>query len=206
MTGGIMPKLSAMRWPIGITVVLVLIAGVSLSWGDAHPSRVVSPLAAISAFFTVDERGSEIRELQFLEAALHRLDGELRQRAGGGGVPSLQTEHEAVLLRVREVASRVPADSLPPDIRRLIEPEPEPAPTITSALTTRSIQEAAPVRAVSELQIGLRPPSLAADFSSLSLAAQPPWPIFLPRQHARRAAPAAPATVADPVETRPASP
>ena len=29
-----MPKLSAMRWPIGIGVTLLLIVGVSLSWGS----------------------------------------------------------------------------------------------------------------------------------------------------------------------------
>ena len=196
-----MPKLSAMRWPIGIIVTLMLIAGVSLSWGSSHPSRITSPLAAISWWFTVDEHGGEIRELQFLEAALHRLEGELRQRASGLGLPSLRTEHEAVMQRVREVASRVPADSLPPDIRRLIEPE--AAPAIAPGRAARPIEEAAPVRATGVLQIGLRAPSPVADFSSLALAARPPWPVFLPHPHPRRIAPAA---ATDRAQTRPSSP
>jgi hypothetical protein len=204
MTGGIMPKLSVMRWPIGIGAALLLIAGVSLSWGTSHPSRITSPLAAISWFFTGDEYEGEIRELQFLQTALHRIKAELRQQASGLGLPSLRTEHEAVMQRMREVASRLPVDSLPPDIRRLIEPE--ATPTVAPGPATRPIEEAAPVRATSELKIGLRPPSPVADFSSLALAARPPWPVFLQRPHPRRAPPAAPAAAADRAETRPASP
>ena len=198
MTGGIMPRLSAMRWPIGIGVTLLFIAGVSLSWGSSHPSRGGSPLAAMSWFFSGDEYEGEIRELQFLQSALHRIKAELRQRETGLGVPSLRAEHEAVMQRVREVASRVPADSLPPDIRRLIEPE--AAAAIAPVLAVRSIEEAAPVRAAGELQIGLRPPSPVTDFSSLGLAARPPWPVFLQRPQPRHAPPV------DQAETRPPSP
>src|SRR4029077_12300819 len=117
--------------------------------------RVTSPLAAISWLFTADEHDGEISELLFLEAALHRLEGELRQRADGLGLPSLRIEHDAVMQRVREVASQVPADSLPPDIRRLIQPE--AAVTIAPGRAARPIQEAAPARKTGELQIGLRP-------------------------------------------------
>ena len=189
MTGGIMPKLSAMRWPIGIGVGLLLIAGVSLFWGSSHPSRGASPFAAISRFFTGDEYEGELGELQLLQSALHRINAELRQPATGLGLPSLRAEREAVVQRVREVARRMPADSLPPDIRRLIEPEATPA--IAPGPAARPIEEAAPVRAPSELQIGLRPP----------------WPVFLERPHPRRAAPAAPAADRpDRAETRPSSP
>jgi hypothetical protein len=205
MTGGIMPKLSAMRWPIAIGLVLLLIAGVSLFWGSSHPSRGASPFAAISWFFTGDEYEGEIRELQLLQAALHRITAELRQQAPGFGLASLRTEREAVMQRVREVASRMPADSVPPDIRRLIEPE--AAPAVAPGPAARPIAEAAPVRAASELRIGLRPPSPVADFSSLALAAQPPWPVFLQRPHPRRATPAPPAADrTDLAETRPSSP
>jgi hypothetical protein len=205
MTGGIMPKLFAMRWPIGIGVGLLLIAGVLLSWGSSRPSRSTSTLAAVSRFFTGDEYEGELGELQLLQSALHRINAELRQPATGLGLPSLRAEREAVVQRVRAVAKRMPADSLPPDIRRLIEPE--AAPAIAPGPAARPIEEAAPVRATSELQIGLRPPSPVADFSSLALAARPPWPVFLPRPHPRRAAPAAPAADRpDPAETRPSSP
>ena len=202
MTGEIMRKLSAMRWPIGIGAALLLIAGVSLFWGSSHPSRGASPFAAISWFFTGDEYEGEIRELQLLQAALHRITAELRQQATGFGLASLRTEREAVMQRVREVASRMPADSVPPDIRRLIEPE--AAPAVAPGPAARPIAEAAPVQAASELRIGLRPPSPVADFSSLALAARPPWPVFLQRPHPRHATPATPA--ADRTETRPSSP
>jgi hypothetical protein len=205
MTGGIMPKLSAMRWPIGIGAALLLIAGVSLFWSSSHPSRGAGPFAAISWFFTGDEYEGEIRELQLLQAALHRITAELRQQATGFGLASLRTEQEAVMQRVREVASRLPADSVPPDIRRLIEPE--AAPTVAPGPAARPIAEAAPVRAASELRIGLRPPSAVADFSSLALAVRPPWPVFLQRPHPRRATPATPAADrTDRAETRPSSP
>lgn len=197
--------MSAMRWPIGIGAALLLIAGVSLSWGSLHPSRGASPFAAISRFFTGDEYEGEIRELQLLQAALHRITAELRQQATGFGLASLRTEQEAVMQRVREVASRMPADSVPPDIRRLIEPE--AAPAVAPGPAARPIAEAVAVRAASELQIGLRPPSPVADFSSLALAARPPWPVFLQRPHPRRATPATPAADrTDRAETRPSSP
>jgi len=199
-----MPKLSAMRWPVGIGVALLLIAGVSLSWGSSNPSRGASPLAAIAWFFTGDEYEGEIRELQLLQAALHRIKSELRQPATGLGLPSLRTEQDAVMQRMREVASRMPADSLPPDIRRLIEPE--AAPTVAPGPAARPIEEVAPVRQASELRIGLRAPSPVADFSDVALAARPPWPVFLQRPHPRRAPPAASATAADRAETRPSSP
>ena len=104
-----MPKLSAMRWPIAIGLVLLLIAGVSLFWGSSHPSRGASPFAAISWFFTGDEYEGEIRELQLLQAALHRITAELRQQAPGFGLASLRTEREAV---TRDMRSAMMSDAL----------------------------------------------------------------------------------------------
>jgi hypothetical protein len=212
MTGGIMPKLVAMRWPIGIIVALLLIAGVSLSWGSSHPSRVTSPLSAISSFFTGgftgdDEYGGELRELQFLRTALHRIEAELKQQANGLVLASLRTEQEAVMQRVREVARRVPADSLPPDIMRLIAPEtaPMPAPEPAPGIAASPIGQAAPVRQAGELRVGLRPPSPVADFSSLARAAPLALPVFIQRPQPRRAAPSPSTAAADRAETRPSS-
>ena len=58
-----MPKLLALRWPIGIGVGLLLTAAVWLSSGSSSGSRGTSPLSAIAAFFTGDEYSSELREL-----------------------------------------------------------------------------------------------------------------------------------------------
>ena len=118
-----MPKFFALRWPIGIIGALLLIAGSAFFWGGSQNLRVTAPLAAISAFFAGGEDGGERRELRFLQAALQRIEAELQQQANGLATASLRIEREAVMQRVREVASLLPADSLPPDIRLLIEPE-----------------------------------------------------------------------------------
>jgi hypothetical protein len=202
MTGGIIPRLSAMRWPIGIIVGLLLIAGVSLSWDSLHGSRVTSPLSAISSFFTADEYDGELRELRFLQAALRRIEADVQQQPNGLALSSLRTQQESVMQRVREVAIRVPADSLPPDIIPLIASE--AAATLAPGLAVPRIEEAAPVRTAGELRVGLRPPAPVADFSSLALDA-PSWPLFIGRPQPRRAAPAPSATAADRAETRPSS-
>jgi hypothetical protein len=220
MTGGIMPKLSAMRWPIGIVAALLLIAGVSLSWDGSHASRLSSPLSAIAAFFGGDEYGGERRELELLQAALQRIEADLHQQANGRALASLRTEQEAVLYRVHEVARRVPADRIPPDIRRLIEPKsvlaiaPGTAPGIAAGIApgsaARPIEEAAPSRPAGELRVGLRAPSAAVDFSGLALDQRPPWPLFTGRKPAAHASPApvapsAAAVPADRAETRQSS-
>jgi hypothetical protein len=211
MTGEIMPKLSAMRWPVGIVAALLLIAGVSLSWGGLHPLRATNPLSAISAFFDGDEYSGERRELEMLQAALQRIEGELHQQANARALASLRTQHEAVMQRLREASSRMPADSLPPDIRRLIEPKnalaaPVIAPVIAAVIAPviapgpadRHVAEGVPPRPPAQLKTGLRLPAPVTDFSSLALEQRPPWPLFTGRKPARAApAPPAPADRAD---------
>jgi hypothetical protein len=203
MTGEIMPKLSAMRWPVGIVAALLLIAGVSLSWGGLHPLRATNPLSAISAFFDGDEYSGERRELEMLQAALQRIEGELHQQANARALASLRTQHEAVMQRLREASSRMPADSLPPDIRRLIEPKNALAatgiaPVIAPGPADRHVAEGVPPRPPAQLKTGLRLPAPVTDFSSLALEQRPPWPLFTGRKPARAApAPPAPADRAD---------
>lgn len=192
-----MPKLSAMRWSIGIVVALLLIAGVSFSWSGSHPSRVAGRPSAIFSLVTGgaagDEYAGERRELQFLEAALHRLAAEVEQQANGLALDSLRTEQKAVLQRMRQVASRMPADSLPPDIRRLLEPTAAPPPVPGLApLAARSVEEAAPMRPAVELRSGLLPPAPVVDFSFLPPAAPALLPIFIGRPPPSRTKPAPP--------------
>ena len=139
-----MPKLSAARWPIGIVLALLAIAAVSLSWGSPQALRLASPLAAIAALFAGDEFAGERRELRFWQEALERIAAELQQRTNALMAASLRTERETIMERVREVAGRMPRDSLPPEIRRLIEPEALPAPA--PALAARPPEQAAPTR------------------------------------------------------------
>jgi hypothetical protein len=216
MTGGLMPKIFAMRWPIGIVAALLLIAGVSLSWGGSHASRVTSPLSAISAFFAGDEYGGERRELRSLHAALQRIEVDLHQQPNARALASLRTEQEAVVQRVREVASRVPADILVPEIRRWLEPATDSvgSPGIATGIAAvtapgaavRRVEETAPARPAGELRAGLRPPNPVAALDGLALDQRPPWPLFSGRKAPQRTAPAtsAPAS-ADRTETRQSS-
>jgi hypothetical protein len=210
MSGGIMPKFFALRWPIGVVGALLLIAGAAFFWGGSQNLRVTSPLAAISAFFAGGEDGGERRELRFLQAALQRIEAELQQQANGLATASLRIEREAVTQRVREVASLLPADSLPPEIRLLIEPEvtltpvpapaprpaaipvPAPAPESFPGLAARRGEEAEPTGKIGELRVGLRPPAAVADFSGLALQASSRLPAFAQRPPASRTAPATP--------------
>jgi hypothetical protein len=216
MTGGIMPKLLALRWPIGIGVGFLLVAGVWLSSGSSHGSRGTSPVSAISAFFTGDEYASELRELGFLREALERIEAELQQKTNGSALASLRTEQAAVMQRARQVASRVPVDRLPPDISRLIEPETAPAPAPAAAAApsaARSIDEAAPApigqreagRETSELRVGLAPPTPVTDITSLALDTRSPWLLFIGPKEPRRAAPAPSAASLNRAEMRASS-
>jgi hypothetical protein len=207
MIGGIMPKLSALRWSLGIVATLLLIAGVSLSWGGGHPWRVTSPLSAVAALFGGDAYGGELHELELLQAALQRIGAELNQQANPRALASLRAEREAVMQRLREVASRVPADSLSPGIWRLIEPAAASAaaPGNAPGPVARPVEEAAPTRPAGELRAGLRPPAPVTDFSGLVLDQRPPWPLFTRRKPPHRAAPAAPGAASAPpdrAETR----
>ena len=178
MTGSIMQRIFAARWPIGIFVALLLVA-----WGVSTGLRGRSVLGAISAFFEGGDFDAERRELQFWLAALGRIDTELQQQLNGPAAASLRTERGAVLTRLREVAGRVPSDNLPADIRSLLEPPATPAPE--PALAVRPVEPAAVVRTVGELRVGLGPRASAADFSSLIFAAPPP--VFIERRRAPRA-------------------
>jgi hypothetical protein len=177
-----------------------------------HPLLAPNPLSAISAFFDGSEYSGERRELEMLQAALQRIEGELHQQANARALASLRTQHEAVTQRLREASSRMPADHLPPDIRRLIEPKNTSAgagiaaaiaPVTAPGPADRHVAEAVPPRPPAELRTGLRLPAPVADFSSLALDQRPPWPLFTGRKPPR-AAPAPPAA-ADRADARQSS-
>ena len=170
-----MPKLFAMRWPIAISVLLLLLAG---TIGFA------TTLSGLPAGGTAvrDDYAGERQQLLFFKAALGRIDDELRHR-GGAATPSLRSEREAVLRRMREVASRVPAERLPPEVAALLPPATAPA---AVEATARPRERSLPKVEVRELQTGLGTKQADIDFSSLALDRPPPLPIYLERP-ARRA-------------------
>jgi hypothetical protein len=203
MTGGIMPRLSAIRWPIGVFVALLLVAGLAFLIGSL-PAWRTSPLSAIAAVFASDEYRSERQELQFYAAALHRIEVEMRQEGDSPVAPSLRVEQEAVQQRLREVAGRLPADLMPADIRSLIAPKPAPAPdpTLTSGAVVRPVEPAAPVSGGGELRVGLRPPAPTA---GLAVDAPRSLPAALDRPPARGITTNPLAATVDRAERRPPS-
>src|SRR5712691_6861631 len=179
MTGSIMQRIFAARWPIGIFVALLLVA-----WGVSAGLRGRGVLGAISAFFEGGDFAAEQRELQFWLAALGRIDTELQQQLNGPAAASLRTERGTVLARLREVAGRVPSDHLPADIRSLLEPPATPAPE--PALAARPVEPAAVARTVGELRVGLGPRAPVADPGSLTFVAPPPLAVATKRAHPPR--------------------
>src|SRR5713101_7551940 len=178
MTGSIMQRIFAARWPIGIFAALLLVA-----WGVSTGLRGRSVLGAISVFFDGGDYDAERRELRFWLAALGRIDTELQQQLNGPAAASLRTERGAVLARLREVAGRVPSDNLPAEIRSLLEPPATPVPE--PAVAARPVEPVAVARAVGELRVGLGPRAPIVDLSSLIFAAPPP--VFIERRRAPRA-------------------
>jgi hypothetical protein len=175
MTGGIMPKLFAVRWPLAIVAGVLLLAG-TIGFATALSSRPANDAAGR------DDYAGERRQLLFFKAAVGRIDDELRH-GGTAATASLRSEREAVLRRMREVASRVPADRMPPDIAAMLPPAPAAAASDTSARPTPLPPAKAVVR---EFQTGLGMRPAETDFSSIALDRPPPLPVYVERP-ARRA-------------------
>jgi hypothetical protein len=185
MTGGIMPKLFAVRWPLGISVVVLLAAG-TIGFATSLSSRPTIDAAV------ADDYAGERQQLSFFKAAIGRIDDELRHR-GAAATPSLRIEREAVLRRMREVAGRVPAERLPAEIATLLQSAPAAAP---NNVTARPTERAAPKIEVRKLQTGLGTKQAEIDFTGLALELPEPLPVFVERpprraEHARDGEPAA---------------
>jgi hypothetical protein len=116
-----MPKLLMTRWLFGIAVVSMAALGVIIGWPSAP-----SGIGRMSGSPSVSDQGDFARrrdELSFLMAAFDRLDAESKQDPNGPALRSLRTEQEAIVLRMREVARPLPAESLPSALRALAKDE-----------------------------------------------------------------------------------
>jgi hypothetical protein len=161
-----MPNVLMMRWVLAAAVALAAALVLAIIWQSA-PSGIgrVSGSPGIS-----DPRDFARRqdELSFLQAAFDRLDAEARQDPNGPASRSLRVQQESILLRMREVARPLPAESLPRALRAPVKGEArassEPVPSKGSAEAGRS--PAAPP----ELKVGLGASSSAPD---LALARDP---------------------------------
>src|SRR5882757_9284873 len=141
--GDSMPKLLMMRWP-------------------SAPSGI----GRMSGSPSVSDQGDFARrrdELSFLKAAFDRLDAEAKEDPNGPALRSLRAEQDAIVLRMREVARLLPAESLPSALRALAKDEPRTAPAAPLPAGSGSASGTAAVS--SGLKVGLRSPSLVPDLA-----------------------------------------
>jgi len=156
-----MPKLLMMRWVLGIAVVSMAALGVIIGWPSAP-----SGIGRVSGNPTVSDQSDFARrrdELAFLQAAFDRLEAESKQDPTGQAFRSLRGEQEAIVLRMREVARPLPAESLPSALRALAKEEPRAAPEPT--LPAGSGDAGGRSTASSGLKVGLGPPSPVPDLA-----------------------------------------
>lgn len=157
-----MPKPLTTRWIIGVALAAVAVLGIVSVWqarsaGDNLPAR--------SAVGEPSDKPRRQQELRFLKAAFDRLEAEAKQNPTSPGLRSLQAEQQAVVLRMREVAHPLRAESVPEEVRPLVGAAPaattastveapakdEPRPAAIAAPANSAMVEAAP----RELKAGL---------------------------------------------------
>jgi hypothetical protein len=117
-----MPKPLIMRWVLGIAAIMFAGLGIAFAWQmPASIDRVAGGPAALNQGEFERRQG----ELAFLKAALDRLEAEARQDPESPAMRSLRAEQQAIVLRMREVARRMPEDSLPQELRGVAKDEPQ---------------------------------------------------------------------------------
>src|SRR5207248_5394426 len=124
--GDNMPNLLTMRWMLGAAVALAAALVLAMAWQSAPPG--IGRVSGSSAVSDQRDFGRRQDELSFLQAAFDRLDAEARQDPNGPALRSLRVQQESIVLRMREVARPLPAESLPPALRPLAKDEPRNAP------------------------------------------------------------------------------
>jgi hypothetical protein len=159
-----MPNLLMMRWVLGTAVALAAALVIAMIWQSAPPSGIGRGSLSVS-----DQRdlGRRQNELSFLQAAFDRLEAEAKQDPNGPALRSLRVQQESILLRMREVARPLPAESLPPALGGLTKDEPRagPEPVLPKAPVAAT---PGPV-AGPELKVGLG----ASDLPDLGLTRDP---------------------------------
>jgi len=125
-------------------VAAVSFATLGIAFGWQAPSDVDRMLGTPGVFEQGDF-GRRQDELLFLKAALDRLDADAnRTNPDNPSLRSLHTEQNAVMLRMREVARPLPAESLSRELRFLVKDEPLVA-VETCSLLRQILQPAAPL-------------------------------------------------------------
>jgi hypothetical protein len=117
-----MPKPLIMRWVLGIAAIMFAGLGIAFAW--QMPSGI-NRMAGGPAVANQGEFERRQGELAFLKAALDRLEAEARRDPESPAMRSLRAEQRAIVLRMREVARRMPEDSLPQELRGVAKDQPQ---------------------------------------------------------------------------------
>jgi hypothetical protein len=155
-----MSKRLKARWIAWVAVASFATLGVVFGW-QASFGIVGSPGVLEQGDF-----GRRQGELLFLKAAWDRLDTDAnRTDPDSPALRSLHAEQNAVMLRMREVARPLLAESLPRELRFLVEDEPR-ATAETMLLAAPDIATGG-AAAPAELKVGLAAASTALDLALL---------------------------------------
>src|ERR1700730_9929436 len=154
-----MPKRLNANWIVRGVAGSLATLGIAVGW---QASSGVDRTLGNPRVLEQSDFGWRQGELLFLKAALNRLDADAKQTdLDSPALRSLRAEQDAVMLRMREVAWPVPAESLPRELHFLVNDEPRAAeepptvPNITTGVAT----------APAELKVGLASTSPAADLA-----------------------------------------
>jgi hypothetical protein len=151
-----MPKQQTRRI---VSVAAVSFATLGIAFGWQAPSGV-DRMSGSVAILEQDDFGERQGALLFLKAALDRLDTDAKQTAPDDpALRSLRAERDAVRLRMREVASPLPAESLPRELG-FLKDEPHVAVGPTPVPDT-----ATGIAIPPELKVGLASTSPATDIA-----------------------------------------
>ena len=151
-----MPKLLTLGSLVAVAVLSVAALGMIAGW--QAPSSGIGRIFGDFTWLDQDDLGRRQSELQFLKGAFDRLQAEALQDPDGPATPSLRTEQEAVVARMREVARSMPADRLAADLRPLVKGEARTVPQ-AAAISSQPGEPPESARVPRGLQIGLSRPS-----------------------------------------------
>jgi hypothetical protein len=146
-----MPKPLIARWIGRVAGVSFVTFGIAFGW---QASLGLDRMLGSPGVLEQGDLGRRQGELLFLKAALDRLDADVnRTDPDSPALRSLRAEQDAVVLRMREVASPLSAESLPSEPRSLVEHEPRAASESVLAAVPDIVTGGAAVPV--ELKVGL---------------------------------------------------
>jgi hypothetical protein len=158
---GSMPKQLKTRWIVRVAAVSFVTLGIAFGW------QATSGVDRMSHRAPVPEEGDfgqRQATLLFLRAALDRLDADAKLTSPDSpAFRSLRAEQDAVMLRMREVARPLSAESLPRELRFLVKDEPLAAveTTLLAAQDIAGGEAASPAEPKIGLASALPAPDLA---------------------------------------------